>query len=77
MGGHTFVFLAFRLAKAAVVAPFYYTFTLWAILSGFVVFSDIPNWLAMIGIALILGSGLASVALDQRTKAKGRIAPAL
>ena len=77
VGGHTFVFLAFRLAKAAVVAPFYYTFTLWAMLSGFVVFSDIPNWLAMIGIALILGSGLASVALDQRTKAKGRIAPAL
>jgi drug/metabolite transporter (DMT)-like permease len=77
VGGHTFVFLAFRLAKAAAVAPFYYTFTLWAMLSGFVVFSDIPNWLAMIGIALILGSGLASVALEQRTKAKGRIAPAL
>ena len=77
VGGHTFVFLAFRFAKAAAVAPFYYTFTLWAMLSGFVVFNDIPNWLAMIGIALILGSGLASVALDQHTKAKGRIAPAL
>ena len=77
VGGHTFVFLAFRFAKAAAVAPFYYTFTLWAMLSGLVVFGDIPNWLSMIGIALILGSGLASVALDQRTKAKGRIAPAL
>ena len=66
VGGHTFVFLAFRFAKAAAVAPFYYAFTLWAMLSGFVVFGDIPNWLSTIGIVLILGSGLASVALDQR-----------
>jgi drug/metabolite transporter (DMT)-like permease len=77
VGGHTFVFLAFRFAKAAAVAPFYYTFTLWAMLSGLVVFGDIPNWLSIIGIVFILGSGLASIALDQRTKNKGRIAPAL
>ncbi len=77
VGGHTFVFLAFRLAKAAAVAPFYYTFTLWAMLSGLLVFGDIPNWLSIIGIVFILGSGLASVALDQRTKNKSRIAPAL
>jgi drug/metabolite transporter (DMT)-like permease len=77
VGGHTFVFLAFRFAKAAAVAPFYYTFTLWAMLSGLVVFGDIPNWLSIIGIVFILGSGLASVALDRRTKNKGRIAPAL
>jgi drug/metabolite transporter (DMT)-like permease len=77
VGGHTFVFLAFRFAKAAAVAPFYYTFTLWAMLSGLVVFGDIPNWLSIIGIMFILGSGLASVALDQRRKNKGRIAPAL
>ena len=77
VGGHTFVFLAFRFAKAAAVAPFYYTFTLWAVLSGLVVFGDIPNWLSLIGISLILASGLASIALDQRTKIKGRISPAL
>jgi drug/metabolite transporter (DMT)-like permease len=77
VGGHTFVFLAFRFAKAAAVAPFYYTFTLWAMLSGLVVFGDIPNWLSIIGIVFILGSGLTSVALDQRTKNKGSIAPAL
>jgi drug/metabolite transporter (DMT)-like permease len=77
VGGHTFVFLAFRFATAAAVAPFYYTFTLWAVLSGLVVFKDIPNGLSIIGIMFILASGLASVALDQRTKNKGRISPAL
>ena len=50
---------------------------LWAVLSGLVVFGDIPNWLSMIGIGLILASGLASIALDQRAKNKGRISPAL
>ena len=76
-GGHTFVFLAFRFATAAAVAPFYYTFTLWAVLSGLIVFKDIPNGFSIVGIVFILASGLASVALDQRTKNKGRIAPAL
>ncbi len=65
MGGHTFVFLAFRHGAAGAVAPFYYTFTLWAVLSGLVVFGDVPNWLSVLGTALILVSGLASIALDR------------
>lgn len=65
MGGHTFVFLAFRHGTAGAVAPFYYTFTLWAVLSGLVVFGDVPNWLSVLGTALILVSGLASIALDR------------
>ncbi|MGB9143836.1 MAG: EamA/RhaT family transporter, partial [Aestuariivirga sp.] len=66
IGGHTFVFLAFRFAKAAAIAPFYYTFTLWALISGVIVFGDIPNTLAVTGMLLILTSGLTSVMLDQR-----------
>ena len=66
MCGHTFVFLAFRHGKAAAVAPFYYSFTLWAVLSGLIVFGDIPNWLSIIGTVLILASGFASIALDRR-----------
>ncbi len=66
IGGHTFVFLAFRFAKAAALAPFYYTFTLWALISGLLVFGDIPNAMAITGMLLILAGGLASVALDRR-----------
>jgi drug/metabolite transporter (DMT)-like permease len=66
VGGHTFVFLAFRFAKAAAIAPFYYTFTLWALISGLLVFGDVPNILAIVGMILILVSGLTSVTLDQR-----------
>ena len=66
IGGHTFVFLAFRFAKAAAIAPFYYTFTLWAVISGLLVFGDVPNAFAIAGMLLILASGLTSVTLDQR-----------
>ena len=66
MGGHTFVFLAFRHGSAGAVAPFYYSFTLWAVLSGLVVFGDVPNWLSVLGTTLILASGLASIVLDRQ-----------
>ena len=66
VGGHTFVFLAFRFARAAAIAPFYYTFTLWAVISGLLLFGDVPNALAISGMLLILASGLTSVTLDQR-----------
>jgi drug/metabolite transporter (DMT)-like permease len=63
---HTCVFLAFRRAPAAVVAPFYYSFTVWAVLSGLVVFGDHPSRLALAGMALIIASGLMSIALERR-----------
>lgn len=64
--GHTFVFHAFRLASAATVAPFYYAFTVWAVLSGIVVFGSFPNLLATAGMCLIVASGLANVAVERR-----------
>lgn len=66
MCGHTFVFLAFRHGSAAAVTPFYYTFTLWAVLSGWLVFGDVPNRWAVVGMLLILSTGVASVLLHRR-----------
>jgi drug/metabolite transporter (DMT)-like permease len=68
MCGHLFIFLAFRMAPARVVAPFTYSFMLWAGLSGFLMFNDIPNTLALAGMALILLAGLAVVMLEGRTR---------
>ena len=66
--GHFFIFMAYRTGPTGVVAPFYYTFSVWAVISGLVVFGELPNTLAMAGIALIVGSGLAIVALDERRR---------
>jgi drug/metabolite transporter (DMT)-like permease len=70
--GHFFIFMAYRVGPTGVVAPFYYFFTFWAVLSGLVVFGQFPNTLAISGIVLVVASGLTIVLLDER---KRRLAP--
>jgi drug/metabolite transporter (DMT)-like permease len=62
------LYLAYRLAEARAVAPFNYSFTLWAVFSGYVVFGAIPNPYAAIGMALILATGLGVILLEGRTR---------
>ncbi len=66
--GHLFIFMSYRAGATAAVAPFYYMFAIWAVLSGYFVFGTLPNWLAFAGIALILLSGVAIVLLDERRR---------
>ncbi|MDB5539240.1 MAG: EamA-like transporter family [Devosia sp.] len=66
--GHFFIFMAYRVGPTGVVAPFYYFFTFWAVLSGLVVFGQFPNALAISGIVLVVASGLAIVLLDERRR---------
>jgi drug/metabolite transporter (DMT)-like permease len=66
--GHVFIFLAYRLASAVTVAPFIYSFTIWAVISQLVVFGDVPGPLAFSGIVLIVASGLAIATLDGRRR---------
>ncbi|RVB27105.1 EamA/RhaT family transporter, partial [Mesorhizobium sp. M7A.F.Ca.CA.001.16.1.1] len=47
---------------------FYYCFTVWAVISGLLVFGQFPNTLAICGILLVVGSGLTIVSLDQRQR---------
>ncbi len=47
-----------KLAPASVVAPYQYTFILWAIALGYVVFGDVPDALLLIGAAIIVAAGL-------------------
>ncbi len=66
--GHFFIFMAYRVGPTSVVAPFYYCFTVWAVISGLVVFGELPNMLAVGGILLVVGSGLAIVLLNERKR---------
>jgi drug/metabolite transporter (DMT)-like permease len=58
MLGHFFVYMSFRHASPRTVAPFYYSFTLMAVAMGAALFQEIPNALAMLGIAMIVICGL-------------------
>ena len=49
---------AYRLAQAAVLAPFEYIAMPLGVTAGFVVFGNFPDKLTWVGITLILGSGL-------------------
>lgn len=66
--GHLCIFLAYRHASTGAVVPFLYMFTVWAVISGLVVFGTFPNALAAAGMALILLSGVAVVLLDERRR---------
>lgn len=66
--GQFFLFMAYRAGPTGLVAPFYYCFTLWAVLSGLLVFGQFPNPLAVAGILLVLSSGVAVVLLDERRR---------
>jgi len=70
--GHFFIFTAYRVGPTSAVAPFYYSFTVWALISGLVVFGHLPNPLAIAGIVLVVASGLLIVLIDGR---KRRLVP--
>jgi len=57
-GGNLMVIVAFRGTDISVVGPFRYAVVPMAILVGFLVFGEVPDALAWLGIALVVASGL-------------------
>ena len=55
---HTMIIFALRLVSAAVVAPFQYLEIIGATVWGYLFFSDFPDALTWLGIAIIVGSGI-------------------
>jgi drug/metabolite transporter (DMT)-like permease len=49
---------AFRLAEAALVAPFKFSSLLWAVIIGIVVWGDIPSPVVFVGALIVVASGL-------------------
>lgn len=66
--GHFLIFFAYRTAEARTVAPFMYTLTVWAVFWSVVLFGDIPNTLAIAGMALVVLAGLSIILLDGRRR---------
>ena len=52
------LFTAYRIASPAVVSPFEYSILLWAPLIGWIYFEEIPNLNTIIGILIIVSSGI-------------------
>jgi drug/metabolite transporter (DMT)-like permease len=57
-GGYYGIVVGMRHGEMSVIGPFRYSGLIWAMLIGFLVWGDLPNLLAWIGIGLLTGSGL-------------------
>jgi drug/metabolite transporter (DMT)-like permease len=67
--GHWFLITAFLRAPASLVAPFTYLQMIWATLYGYLVFSQLPDGLSALGMAVIVASGVALVVHERRSAA--------
>lgn len=56
--GYSSIVLALRVGNISVVAPYRYTIIIFSLLSGYLVWGDVPTLSAFFGIVLITGSGI-------------------
>lgn len=59
--GNYAIIAAFRNTEVAVVGPFRYSVIIWAIAMGFIVWGELPDMIAVIGIVLIVAAGLYTI----------------
>jgi drug/metabolite transporter (DMT)-like permease len=71
--GHFLLILAHDRAPASVLSPFMYTQLLWAVIFGYLVFSNVPNHWTLAGAAIVVASGLYLLYREQ--KVRGTVAP--
>ncbi|HET9578493.1 MAG TPA: DMT family transporter [Usitatibacter sp.] len=64
--GHGMLIGAYLRAPASLVAPFTYLHMIWATIYGWLVFSHLPDGLSALGMAIIVGSGVALVLHERR-----------
>ena len=57
-GSFLSIFTAYRIASPAVISPFEYTILIWASLSGWFFFDEVPNSRTIIGMLLIVCGGI-------------------
>lgn len=61
IAGQYLIIRAYRIAPAALVAPFQYSQMLWAILYGYIWFGEIPDRYVALGSVIIIAAGLLIV----------------
>lgn len=58
LGAQYWIIFAMRTGDIAVVAPFRYSIILWAIVSGFMMWGEVPDFATWTGIAIVTAAGL-------------------
>lgn len=66
MAGNFLLILAYRRAEASRMAPLVYTQLIWAVVLGALIFGELPDGLAILGLFVLLVSGLAGLLAARR-----------
>jgi drug/metabolite transporter (DMT)-like permease len=69
----TFMTVGLRTGEIAVVAPFRYVPVPLAVLLGYLLWGDLPDWFAALGIALVLGAGLYTLHRERASLRRVRV----
>lgn len=64
--GFVCIINAMRIGDISLVAPFRYSIILWAIVIGYLVWGDIPDTFTLAGIAVLVGTGIYSLARERK-----------
>ncbi len=59
--GSLFLVHAYRVGENSVVTPFEYTGMIWAVVFGFALFGEVPQWTTLMGMTLIAVSGVIAM----------------
>ena len=73
--GHLLIAKAYRSAPASVIAPFDYTYLIWAPILAFLFLGEVPATTTLFGIAMIAGSGLYIGYRESRIRRRGAPPP--
>ena len=65
LAGQFYLIAAMRTGEIAVVAPFRYSIILWAVLSGYLVWREVPDLATWMGIAIVSAAGLYTFLREQ------------
>ena len=64
-GGHRLQLLATRRAPANQIAPMHYSQIIWAVVIGATFFREYPDWVSLVGLEVVTGSGLLTLARER------------
>ena len=64
--GHWFLIAAYFLAPASLLTPFTYVQMLWAVIYGYVIFGQLPDRWSVLGIVVIVASGVFLAIMEHR-----------
>ena len=69
MAGYYAITLSMRIGEIAAVAPYRYTRLLAALILGYLLFDEVPDWPMAVGATLVIGAGLFTLYRERRMRA--------